>query len=941
MEVDMAGQFSYSFGYWWFKGNYAATASLEGNTVSKTRYLASSMRIERYYSSIREETTPLNADATTLLNNNDYVGFFKACGPNYIRGVRRAQEVAAFLKFKSSSTERAYEYARSAQVSHWWYNRRWEGGRQVSSTLNAESSSLEIVIQAYGIGLRQDGSETFIAMSIDEYNNVMKFAFRQMTVLEGDNIHVGMVYGMEVVPWVHNTAFQIQTNLLEEAVEIPLLRSLIPRAYLRTNQALVWNAADSPDRLDYRCKEITYSIDQHGFCCELGALYDFVSAEYDSSDPENRTCRPMRQLDPVFIKDNLAANGEFVARMDRSVRYKLNQMGTLERCISAVRSIPDTYNYHLLKSDNTKLDGNINIDLSVFELKMALDPFGDYGMLKHMAKELDEFIDMFIQPCYAALFGTNIGISPETDVSWFMAYPWHNHDECTKLSCFGNSMRWDRSNPDGGCIPSLISGSDSPKYRVGSDVACKQKYHNHDLKCKDSTAELDSVHAKTTACWAAAVPRGSVAYFMEQFCMPSLNGQQLPPHAQQALAENHLRACSAGDADSGGGLVSYLNVAYNQETSQISNYSRMGPASRAVDGNTDGAYPRGEATHTHYNTDPWWQVVLAQEYEISSVKVWNRSDGSKSRINGFIVVALVDGTVTYESPAHVYVEGEDQMIEKFMPVGTMADTIRIEINGRDEFLQLAEVEVFTRILVENQFAAGSTIEAGDSIYSDDYKFKLAYQNDGNLVLYDSTTGVPLWASHTSGTTQGAVMLTSNGELKVTDSSGANKFISDVNAAHSGAYLQVLNDNGTGNVVIKSSDGQTTLWSTSYSGKYTIKTKWNTQIRIYSNDERTDVTSNGEHMRLNDEGNNQYSIRADALGDKYLSVQGSGPSVRVINVSTSSPSETELFEIIVLGNGTIAFKSVKYGNYLRAWSNGKLDTQYYIGSWERFTLENVY
>jgi len=272
----------------------------------------------------------------------------------------------------------------------------------------------------------------------------MKFAFRTMTVNE-DAHHIGMVYGMEVVPWVENTAFQVEASLLDEAVEIPLIPSLIPRAF-RIDEITDINFDNTSDetRAEFACKEPSFEKDKYGMCCDIEALYDMTNREYNDDSPSERVCRPMRALDPMVIKDNMAANGEFVARLDRSVRYKLNQLATLERCISAAQAIPDRYNFYILKGqDMVKYDGAIDLDFSVLELKMALDPFNDYAMVKHMAKELDEFLDMFIQPCISALFGANFGSSPDTEPSFFMAYPWHAHDECTKLSCLANSMRWD------------------------------------------------------------------------------------------------------------------------------------------------------------------------------------------------------------------------------------------------------------------------------------------------------------------------------------------------------------------------------------------------------------------------------------------------------------------------------------------------------------------
>jgi hypothetical protein len=105
---------------------------------------------------------------------------------------------------------------------------------------------------------------------------------------------------------------------------------------------------------------------KYGMCCYIEALYDMTNREYNDGSPSERDCRPMRALDPAVIKDNMAANGEFVAHLDRSVRYKLNQLATLERCISAAQAIPDRYNFYILEGqDMVKYDGVIDLDFSV------------------------------------------------------------------------------------------------------------------------------------------------------------------------------------------------------------------------------------------------------------------------------------------------------------------------------------------------------------------------------------------------------------------------------------------------------------------------------------------------------------------------------------------------------------------------------------------------
>ena len=61
--------------------NAASTAT----AGRKTYRILGNMKVNRYYSSILESTAKMSGDALTLLDREDYVGFFKTCGTTYIR----------------------------------------------------------------------------------------------------------------------------------------------------------------------------------------------------------------------------------------------------------------------------------------------------------------------------------------------------------------------------------------------------------------------------------------------------------------------------------------------------------------------------------------------------------------------------------------------------------------------------------------------------------------------------------------------------------------------------------------------------------------------------------------------------------------------------------------------------------------------------------------
>ena len=525
-------------------------AAFNGRTQSKssaqTRMITSTMKIERYYSSLKEELSPLSDDAFALLDAQDYVGFFKACGPNYTRGIRRAQEVTAIFEFQSASKETAKQFAGGLKIDSRGLGVNTNHAKKAK--FKSISSSMSIKILGFGLGLNQEGSETLVATSLEEYNQVMKFSFNAMTRNE-DAHNIGMVYGIEVVPWVHNVAFQAATRLQEENIELPLPRSLIPKAYRKESLIDTYELEfNDESRSSFRCKDLAFEIDKYGYCCERDALFDYAKREYDPNEPEKRICKPTRALDRTLVKDTMANNGEFIARLDSSMRYRFIQLSVAEKCISSANAIPNRFDFRILKAQDTvKYDRAVETKMTLFELKRAVDPLGDYSLIKHLSRELDEWIDMFYAPCMAALYGTNFGTTPDLDVSYFMAFPWHTHHECLHLSCLSQNMRWDRK--EGGCVPGLITGGLSTAYKNGEDTHCskdsKKSYLGDVEKCKHDQNELRGYHQQVTNCWkgTSALGVGQIDYMIDHFCNPQLTGNKVSDDEKQKMIADAEANC--------------------------------------------------------------------------------------------------------------------------------------------------------------------------------------------------------------------------------------------------------------------------------------------------------------------------------------------------------------------------------------------------------------
>jgi hypothetical protein len=108
----------------------------------------------------------------------------------------------------------------------------------------------------------------------------------------------------------------------------------------------------------------------------------------------------------------------------------------------------------------------------------------------------------------------------------------------------------------------------------------------------------------------------------------------------------------------------------------------------------------------------------------------------------------------------------------------------------------------------NTLTAGQTINRGGAVGSPSGQYTLAYQTDGNLVLYRGSTpvwAINCWPTCRPGAPAGHAIMQSDGNFVVYDSSGTAVWWSGTFG--SGAYLAIRDDGG---LAVYSSNGAT-LW----------------------------------------------------------------------------------------------------------------------------------
>ena len=152
-------------------------------------------------------------------------------------------------------------------------------------------------------------------------------------------------------------------------------------------------------------------------------------------------------------------------------------------------------------------------------------------------------------------------------------------------------------------------------------------------------------------------------------------------------------------------MQAQVNVAVNKRASQSSLYtSNAGSPSNAVDGKTDGRWQSGSVTHTNGQgeNNPWWTVDLGEVYEISKIRIWNRTDCCAERLDNFKILVknqpsgeswrgFVSGTQRNTGSNQLTFEGNAQ-----------GRYVMIQLVNPKGILSLAEVEVYGATIQGNQ-----------------------------------------------------------------------------------------------------------------------------------------------------------------------------------------------------------------------------------------------
>uniref|UniRef100_A0A673GWR1 Fucolectin tachylectin-4 pentraxin-1 domain-containing protein n=1 Tax=Sinocyclocheilus rhinocerous TaxID=307959 RepID=A0A673GWR1_9TELE len=142
-----------------------------------------------------------------------------------------------------------------------------------------------------------------------------------------------------------------------------------------------------------------------------------------------------------------------------------------------------------------------------------------------------------------------------------------------------------------------------------------------------------------------------------------------------------------------------------------STYSDLGAAQNAVDGNRQSSYALGSCSVTNGDMNSWWRVDLLDVYRVTRVSITNRGDCCEKTVEGIqirIGNSLENNGNNNELAAIVgpIPLGNTKTFEFKHVMGRYVNLI---VPGRNEYLTLCEVEVYSGNLALNARVVQSSL----------------------------------------------------------------------------------------------------------------------------------------------------------------------------------------------------------------------------------------
>ena len=139
------------------------------------------------------------------------------------------------------------------------------------------------------------------------------------------------------------------------------------------------------------------------------------------------------------------------------------------------------------------------------------------------------------------------------------------------------------------------------------------------------------------------------------------------------------------------------NIAKFKPAEQSSTLDYKSLAYRAVDGNTNGNWTTPGVMHTNLEHNAWWEVDLLDQYNITEITLYNRTDAYGNRLSNF-TISVSDQPMKGSSNGSLFASETGAAGKSKTYKGQKTGRyVRIQLNdrsaGRRDYLHMAEVEI--------------------------------------------------------------------------------------------------------------------------------------------------------------------------------------------------------------------------------------------------------
>jgi len=131
------------------------------------------------------------------------------------------------------------------------------------------------------------------------------------------------------------------------------------------------------------------------------------------------------------------------------------------------------------------------------------------------------------------------------------------------------------------------------------------------------------------------------------------------------------------------------------ESSVYNSSGSLTPASRAVDGSTNGNWNTYSIASTSKEQDAWWRIDLGRVKLVKQIRIYNRTDCCMDRLTNYRISISNDinfKTTTYQEDFHTYPNPEQELDFSFLKQRVQGRYIKIQLL-ENNLLSLAEVKV--------------------------------------------------------------------------------------------------------------------------------------------------------------------------------------------------------------------------------------------------------